>query len=183
MFASFRDSCPDTIINIHLVLLGLALPSPPQAVQSTLPTRTSFEQGLSNNLHNSLVINNKSQTKQCIRHTRNALPSSTPATLVAAMNKKAAQPLAPSYSCMPSLPMPNSGPSTAVSGSKVKKRILEEYVSKFGSGYQESIVTKKKGKLDHNEPLQSLAYSQQCMKPSTHKYYQVKELTMYKSSQ
>jgi hypothetical protein len=51
-------------------------------------------------------------------------------------------------------------------------------VSKFGSGYQESIITKKKGKLDHNEPLHSLASSRQGMKPSTNKYYQVKELTI-----
>jgi hypothetical protein len=291
LFAPFRDSCPNTIIDIHLALLGSAPPSPPQLVQPPLPTRTSFEQGLSNKLHNSLVINNNSQTsvvqrwrtdtclpfscelydvvtgkeprlcncppsschrvlypryygligtfscktapargtrgvvllssrvwkgchclgtrdwylmhhsnpfitggqkhththththnsqtKECINQTRNTLPSSTPATLVAAMNKKAAQPLAPSHSCMPSLQMPNSGPSTAVSGSKEKKRILEEYVSKFGSGYQESIITKKKGKLDHNESLQSLASSWQCMKPSTNKYYQVKELTLY----
>jgi hypothetical protein len=40
-------------------------------------------------------------------------------------------------------------------------------------------MTKKKGKLDHNEPLQSLASSRQCRKPSTNKYYQVKELTVY----
>jgi hypothetical protein len=52
-------------------------------------------------------------------------------------------------------------------------------MSKFGSGYQESIITKKKGKIDHNEPLQSLASSRQCMKPSTNKYYQVKELTIH----
>jgi hypothetical protein len=75
--------------------------------------------------------------------------------------------------------MPNSGPSTVVSGSKEKKHILDELVSKFDSGYQESIITKKKGKLDRNEPLQSLASSWQCMKPSTNKYYQVKELTIY----
>jgi hypothetical protein len=61
------------------------------------------------------------------------------------MNKKAAQPLAAFHLCTPSLPMPISGPSTAVSGSKEKKRILEEYMSKFGSAYQESIITKKKG--------------------------------------
>jgi hypothetical protein len=67
--------------------------------------------------------------------------------------------------------MPNSGPSTVVSSSKEKKCILEEYVSNFGSGYQELIITKKKGKLDHNEPLQSLASSLQCMEPSTDKYY------------
>ncbi len=75
--------------------------------------------------------------------------------------------------------MPISGLSTSVSGSKEKKCILEEFVSKFGSGYQESIITKKKGKLNHNEPLQSLASSQQGMKPSTNKYYRVKELTIY----
>jgi hypothetical protein len=52
-------------------------------------------------------------------------------------------------------------------------------VSKFSSGYQESIITKNKGKHNHNEPLQSLASFQQSMKPSTNKYYQVKELTIY----
>jgi hypothetical protein len=77
------------------------------------------------------------------------------------------------------LPTPISGLSTSASGSKEKKRILEEYVSKFGSGYQELIITKKKGMLNHNEPLQSLASSQQGMKSSTDKYYQVKELTIY----
>jgi hypothetical protein len=95
------------------------------------------------------------------------------------MNKKAAQPLAPSHSYMPSLPTQNSGPSTVVSGSKEKNLILDKYISKFGSGYQESIITKKKGKLDLNEPLLLFASSWQCMKPSTDKYYQVKELTKY----
>jgi hypothetical protein len=75
--------------------------------------------------------------------------------------------------------MPISGLSTSVSGSKEEKCILEEYVSKFGSGYQELIITKKKGKLNHNEPLQFVASSWQGMKPSTNKYYQVKELTIY----
>jgi hypothetical protein len=52
-------------------------------------------------------------------------------------------------------------------------------VSKFGSGYQESIITKKKGKHNHNEPLQSLASFRQGMKPSPNKYYRVRELTIY----
>jgi hypothetical protein len=155
------------------------MPSPPQVVQPSLPTRTLFEQGLSNKLHYSLVINNKSQTKQCIKQTRNALPSSIPVTSVAAISKKATMPLNPSHSCTPSLPMPNSCPSTDVSGSKEKNCILDEYVSKFGSGYQESIITKKKGKHDHNELLPSLGSTWQCMKPSTNKYYRVKELTIY----
>jgi hypothetical protein len=178
-FAPFRDYCPDTIIDIHLALLGLAPPSPPQVVRPTLLTRTSFEQGLIDKLHNSLVIKNRSQTKQSIKQTRDVLPSSTPAVLVGPTNKKAALPLAPSQSCTPSLPTPISGLSTSVSRSKEKKCILEKYVSKFGSSYQESIITKKKGKVDHNEPLQSLVSSWQCMKPSTDKYYQVKELMIH----
>jgi hypothetical protein len=150
-------------------------------VQPTLLTRTSFEQGLSDKLHNSLVIKNKSQTKQSIKQPRNAQPSSTPAVLLTASNKKAALLLAPPQSRTPFLPMPISGLSTSVSGSKEKKCILEEYVSKFGSGYQESIITKKKGKHKHNEPLQSLGSFWQSMKPSTNKYYRVKELTILSS--
>jgi hypothetical protein len=157
----------------------LALPSPPQVVQPTLPTRTLFEQGLSDKLHDSLVIKNKLQTKQSIKQPRNTQPSSTPAAFVAASNKKAALLPAPPQSCMPFLPMLISGLSTSVLGSKEKKRILEEHVSKFSSGYQELIITKKKGKHNHNEPLQPLASFWQGMKPSTDKYYQVKELTIY----
>jgi hypothetical protein len=138
-----------------------------------------FEQRLSNKLHNSLVIKNESQTKQSIKQTRDALPSLIPLASVAARNKKAALPLAPSQSCTPTLPMPISGLLTSVFGSKEKKPILEEYVSKFGSGYQELIITKKKGKLDNKPSLQSLASSQQCMKPSIDKYYQRKVLTIY----
>jgi hypothetical protein len=138
-----------------------------------------FEQGLSNKLHNSLVIKNKSQTKQSIKQPRNAQPSSTPAASVAASNKKAALLPAPPQSRTPFLPTPISSLSTSVSGSKGKTRILEEYLSKFGSGYQESIITKKKGKHNHNEPLQSLASFRQGMKPSTDKYYRVKKLTIY----
>jgi hypothetical protein len=99
--------------------------------------------------------------------------------LAAASNKKAALPPSLPQSCTPSLPTPISGLSTSVSGSKEKKRILEEYVSKFGSGYQESIITKKNGNFDHNEPLHFVASSRQGMKPSTDKYYRVKELTIY----
>jgi hypothetical protein len=60
--------------------------------------------------------------------------------------------------------------------SKEKKRILKEYVSKFGSGYQESIITKKKGKLNPNKPLHFVTSSWKGMKPSTDKYYRVKDL-------
>ncbi len=148
-------------------------------VWPTLPTRTSFEQGLSYKLHNSLVIKNKSQTKHSIKQQRNAQPSTTPVASVAALSEKAELPLAPPQSYTLFLPMPISGLSTSVSGSKERKHIFEEYVSKFGYGYHELIVTKKRGKLNHNEPLQCVASSQQGMKPSTDKYYWVKKLTIY----
>jgi hypothetical protein len=90
--------------------------------------------------------------------------------MVTAMNKKAALPLAISQSCTPSthakLMFINCGFRV-----KKKKHILEKYISKFGSGYQGSIIPKKKGKHDHNKLLPSLASSWQCMKPSTNKYY------------
>ncbi len=74
--------------------------------------------------------------------------------------------------------MPISGLSTSVSGRKEKKRLLEEYVSKFGSGHQELIITKNKSKLDHNEPLHFVTSSWKGMKPSTNKYDRVKDLTI-----
>jgi hypothetical protein len=72
--------------------------------------------------------------------------------------------------------MPNSGYSTVASGSKEKKCILDKYLS---SGYQEAIITKKKGKHNHEELFLSSPSPWQCMKPSTDKYYRVKELTIY----
>ncbi len=75
--------------------------------------------------------------------------------------------------------MPISDLSSSVSGTREKKSILEEYVSKFGSGHQESIITKKKGMLDLNEPLHFATSSWKGMKPSSDKYYRVKDLTIY----
>jgi hypothetical protein len=75
--------------------------------------------------------------------------------------------------------MPISDISSSVSRTREKKHILEEYVSKFGSGHQESIITKKKGKLDIYEPLHFATSSWKGMMPSSDKYYRVKELTIY----
>jgi hypothetical protein len=148
-----RKHCPDNTTDIHLALPGLALPSPPQVMCPSLPNETSFEQRLSNKLHNSLVIKNKSKTKQSIKQPTSAIPPTTSAASGAPSNEKATLPPAQHQSCAPFLPTPISGVSSSVSGPKEKNRILEEYVSKFGSGHQESIITKKKGKLDLNEPL------------------------------
>jgi hypothetical protein len=145
----------------------------------SLPNDTSFEQGLSNKLHNSLVIKNKSKPKQSIKQPTGAITSATSASPVAPSTKKATQPPVQSHSCAVVLPTPISDISSSVSGTREKKRILEEYLSKFGSGHQESIMTKKKGKLDINEPLHFATSSWKGMKPCSDKYYRVKELTIY----
>jgi hypothetical protein len=49
----------------------------------SLPTETLFEQGLSNKLHNSLVIKNKSKPKQSIKQPSGAITFTTSAFLVA----------------------------------------------------------------------------------------------------
>ncbi len=62
---------------------------------------------------------------------------------------------------------------------KEEETHLEEYMSKFGSGHQESIITKKKGKLDIDNTLHFATSSWKGMKPSSDKYYRVEELTIY----
>jgi hypothetical protein len=99
--------------------------------------------------------------------------------LVAPSNKKATLPPAQHQSCAPFLPTPISGVSSSVSGPKEKKCILKEYVSKLSSGHQELIITKKKGKLDLNKPLHFVTSSWKGTKPSTNKYYWVKDLMIY----
>jgi hypothetical protein len=151
--ASLRKYCPDNTADIHLALPGLAPPSPPQVMRPSLPNETSFEQGLSNKLHNSLVIKNKSKPKQSIKQPTGAIPLTTSADSVAPSNKKATLPPGQHQSCAPFLLMPISGISSSVCGTKEKKCILKEYMSKFGSGHQESIITKQKSMLDLNKPL------------------------------
>ncbi len=150
--ALLRKHCPDNTADIHLALPGSALPSPPQVMHPSFPNETSFEQGLSNILHNSLVIKNKSKPKQSIKQPTSAIPPTTSAALVAPSNKKATLPPVQHQSCAPFLPTPIPRVSSSESGTKEKKCILKEYVSKFGSGYQESIITKKKVSLNSMNP-------------------------------
>jgi hypothetical protein len=160
-------------------LPGLAPPSLPQVVCPSLTNDTSFKQELSNKLHNSLVIKNKSKPKQSIKQPTGAITSTTSAFLVAPSTKKATQLPVKNNSCAALLPMPIPDISSSVSTTREKKCILEEYVSKFGSGYQESIITKKKGKPDINKPLHFATSSWKGMKTSSDKYYRVEELTIY----
>jgi hypothetical protein len=140
-------------------LPGLAPPSPPQVMH--------------------LSILNKLHPKQSIRQPTGAITSTTSAFPVALSTKKATQPPAKSNSCAAVLPTSISDIPSSVFCAREKTRILEEYVSKFGSGHQESIITKKKGELDINEPLHFATSSRKGMTPSSDKYYLVKELTIY----
>jgi hypothetical protein len=146
----------------------------------SLLNEPSFEQGLSNKLHNSLVIKNRSKAKHStIKQPKGAITSTAPVFPLAPLTNEATLPLAKSNSRTAMLPMSTSCTSLSVSGTREKKRILEEYVSKFGTGYQECIITKKKGKPKINEDLYFLTSSWKGMKPSSDKYYRVKELTIY----
>ncbi len=65
-----------------------------------------------------------------------------------------------------------------VSGTREKRRILEAYETKFGTGYPVSIVTRKKGK--HNVAT-LLSHSATCwhMRPSKDKFYRVDILELH----
>jgi hypothetical protein len=175
----FRKYCPDNTADIHFALPGPAPPSPPQVMRPSLPNETLFEQGVRNKLHNSLVIKNISKPKQSIKQPTSAIPSTTSAASIPPSNKKATLPLVQNQSCAALLPMPISGLSSSVSSTREKKRILKEYVSKFGSSHQELIITKKKGKLNLNKPLHFAMSSWKGMKPSSDKYYRVTDLMTY----
>jgi hypothetical protein len=144
-----------------------------------LPNEPSFEQGLSNKLHILLVIKNRSKPKQSIKQPTGAITSTTSAFLLAPLTKEATLPPAKSNSRAAMLPTSTSDISLSVFSTREKKRILEEYVSKFGSSYQDSIITKKKGKPDINEASHFSTSSWKGMKPSSDKYYRVEELTIY----
>ena len=65
-----------------------------------------------------------------------------------------------------------------VSGSKEKRRILEAYETKFGTGYPVSIVTRKKGK-HVGATLLSHSATRRRMRPSKSKFYRVDILELH----
>jgi len=65
-----------------------------------------------------------------------------------------------------------------VPGTKEKRRILEAYETKFGTGYPVSIVTRKKGK-HIGATLLSHSATRRCMRPSKNKFYRVDILELH----
>ncbi len=64
---------------------------------------------------------------------------------------------------------------TIISGTREKRRILEVYEEKFGSGYPNSIVMGKKGKLVSTV----LVLQSTRMRPSKDKFYRVNVLELH----
>ena len=86
--------------------------------------------------------------------------------IVAAMNAKT-DTLSKSTTPAP-IPGESNDDATITAGTREKRRILEAYEAKFGTGYPDSIITRKKGKLDDTSTL--LSHSTRRMRPPKDKF-------------
>jgi hypothetical protein len=95
--------------------------------------------------------------------------------IVAAMNaKRDSFPVV--VTTTPAIPQEAHDDAMIISGTREKRRILEAYETKFGTGYPDSIVTRKKGKLVDNTLL---SHSTRRMRPSKDKFYRVDILELH----
>jgi hypothetical protein len=148
----------------------------------------TFDRNVSNKIHKNLVTKkHSSKGKPEVRarspHTMNdsktlIRPLIANDVIVAAMNAKT-----DSFPIMvtttPAISQEANDDAMIVSGTKEKRRILEAYETKFGTGYPDSIVTRKKGKLIVTSS--SLSHSTRRMRPSKSKdkYYRVDILELH----
>jgi hypothetical protein len=151
--------------------------TPPKLVRPAQSTSILFEQVLCDKLHSSLVIPSTVSRKQTIisrsstSSTVIPLSSLTPSdtesqfgALLRGIEAKASS--LPASACVePIIDL----------GKKEKKRILEKYQMQHGSDYNDSIVTKKKGKTSNDSSL----LNRTRMRPSLDKWYRVEELFLY----
>ena len=95
-------------------------------------------------------------------------PLLTNDVIVTAMNAKTDS--FPKVTTIPAIPREANDDATIVSGTREKRRILEAYETKFGTGYPDSIIMRKKGKLVDSTLL---SHSTRCMRPSKDMFYRV----------
>ncbi len=76
---------------------------------------------------------------------------------------------------IPVIPWEADDDLTIISGTREKRRILKVYKDKFGSGYPNSIVTSKKGKLVSTTLVSQSTH----MRLSKDKFYQVDVLELH----
>jgi len=93
-------------------------------------------------------------------------PLSTNDITVAAMNAKTDS--SSRVATIPAIPREANDNVMIVSGTREKRSILEAYETKFGTGYPDSIITRKKGKLVDNTLL---SHSTQRTRPSKYMFY------------
>jgi len=96
--------------------------------------------------------------------------------IVAAMNAKTDS--SSRVTSIPAIPQEAHDDVTIVSGTREKRRILEAYETKFGTGYPDSIITRKKGKLVDTTLLSPHSRTRR-MRPSKDKFYRVDILELH----
>ncbi len=96
--------------------------------------------------------------------------------IVAAMNAKTDS--SSRVTTIPSIPLEAQDDATIVSGTREKRRILEAYETKFGTGYPDSKITRKKGKLIDTTLLSPPHSRTRRTRPSKDKFYRVDNLEL-----
>jgi hypothetical protein len=102
-------------------------------------------------------------------------PLPTNDIIVAAMNAKTDS--SSRVTTIPAIPQEAHDDAMIVSGTREKRRILEAYETKFGTGYPDSIITRKKGKLVDTTLLSHSRTRR--MGPSKDKFYRVDTLELH----
>jgi len=97
--------------------------------------------------------------------------------IVAAINAKTDS--SSRVATIPAIPLEAHDEATIVSGTREKRRILEAYETKFGTGYPDSIITRKKGKLIDTTLLSPPHSRTRRMRPSKDKFYWVDILELH----
>ncbi len=139
----------------------------------------TFDWNVSTKIHKKLVTRlhsskDKSLVPACLtsESKKPICPLLTNDVIVAAMNAKTDT---LSKVATPAIPREADDDLNIVSGTREKRRILKAYKKIFGSGYPDSIVTSKKGKL-----VSTMLVSHSTrMRPSKDKFYQVDVLELH----
>ncbi len=139
----------------------------------------AFDRNVSNKIHKNLVTRLHSSNDKSLVPARLTSESKKPIRLlltnniiVAAMN---AETDTLSKVATPAIPWEADDNLTIVSGTREKRRILEAYKKKFGSGYPDSIVTSKIGKLISTMLVSHSTHT----RPSKDKFNQVNVLELH----
>ena len=139
----------------------------------------SFERSFRDNLHNKLLLRNKSSTiKQSeteARSVRQASPAQLSSMVDDARVAIEAREWRITVPTRELTAVPHNDDEIIIQGTKQKHWILQEYEDTFGTDYSDSITTKKEGKHSSIVPVRKIVR----MKPSIKKYYRVEELTIY----